>query len=248
MDVFGMLFISGAIFWAILVGIEYNIYRFVNQKTGKKYAVIITSIIPILFAYYLFNEFMNIQSNDISEFSTIIFIFVLPGALFFLYVCLPLIIAFYVYKYIKRWIHKYIVIALVSIIPLLFYYPIFRAIYPDDGFFKVEFKTVTELEYPESGEVIKKHATVPFFHPDYQSYAIIKLSEEDFRYVLDYVKNNNIFKEGGKLHTVELGNFVGSKRESQIIYIATNEKKSTGTKLIGFLDDNRTIIIHIFKS
>lgn len=67
------------------------------------------------------------------------------------------------------------------LIPLGFLvYSIYASVYPPDSFYRQDFKEVTGVDFPESGQIVFKTASFPDQHGDYGSVSIIKVDREFF--------------------------------------------------------------------
>lgn len=61
-----------------------------------------------------------------------------------------------------------------------FIFSIYASIFPFDDFYKGEFVRVTGLKFPASGRILEKYASYPDMHGDYDSCALIQVSESDY--------------------------------------------------------------------
>lgn len=59
-------------------------------------------------------------------------------------------------------------------------YFIITPFYPDDNFYKKDFKEVTGLEFPEQGKILWKTASYPDHHGDYQSTFAARIPKDFF--------------------------------------------------------------------
>jgi len=236
MSMFLFFMTIGLLVSGILFGITYGIYEQVKLRYNKIIAFLSASIIPILFSIYVFLSW-----------GSGIELFLIPGVLLFLYVSLPFVIAYFVYKWAKRRLHKYIALALVLIIPIIFYYPIYIAVHPPDDFYKYEFKEIVGMDFPKSGDIIRKRASYPDFHGDYCSSALIEFSEDDYQQILEYVKGSMIFDNNTIMGSDIYYSVIGSISDEEFIYKASYYPKDD-YRFIGFLNDGKTIIIHLANS
>lgn len=66
----------------------------------------------------------------------------------------PIVISYLIYQWIKK-MEFDIIYRLLALIPLIIVgYFIYEAIYPDTDFYKTDFKEVTDMEFPQNGEII----------------------------------------------------------------------------------------------
>jgi heme/copper-type cytochrome/quinol oxidase subunit 2 len=114
-------------------------------------------------------------------------------AAFFITVLLPIYVCIVTYK----WARKKRIIAYWLIVPILtlafFTYQIYTSIYPTNGFYKSEFEHNTGIEFPNSGEIIRKDADYPDTHGDYRAIALFKVNKTDFYSLLHSIQNDRRF-------------------------------------------------------
>jgi hypothetical protein len=156
--------------------------------------------------------------------------------------CIPVGLSILVYKLVRKKFNKYIALALASIIPLFCIYEIYDAIWPGDGFYRGHFKMITQIELPESGKIIRKDASWPDLHGDYCASALIELSNDDYRKLMEYVKGNKVFTDSSMMGSSQVQKVLGSINYSRITYEASYQVEDED-RGIGFLDDGRTIVI-----
>jgi hypothetical protein len=160
---------------------------------------------------------------------------------------IPVFLGFMVYTLSRMKLLVFPSIVLGSIIPLVFTYILYINFFPTDSFYEDEFEEVTKMDFPKSGEILKKDASFPIYHPDYCSCALIQFDENDFEKILESIKNNEIFVDTFFIYSEQYAYVMKNIDEEKIIYKAFNSyeyKNSVDYNFIAFLNDNRTIVIH----
>src|SRR3982751_5115802 len=69
---------------------------------------------------------------------------------------------------------------IVGLLGVFIWYQIYLAFFPSDEFYIYDFKKVTGLAFPLSGKILTKSASFPDLHGDYNSCALIQVSESDY--------------------------------------------------------------------
>ena len=165
----------------------------------------------------------------------LIFVIILIGV--------PISISYLIY----RWVEKSEIdkkYRLLSIIPLIIVgYLIYDAVYPDSDFYKTDFEEVTEIKFPENGKIIYKTASFPDQFGDYTSSFLVEFDKAYIKKLEANLKNKNFIKQENKMSSNEL-NYIES-RKGNLKYSAEYEKIIDGGKhyTIGFLNDNKSVII-----
>jgi hypothetical protein len=165
-------------------------------------------------------------------------------------ISIPTVVAFFIYRWLRNKRIKYVGIILLIIAPLWTIYEVYTAIYPRDSFYYSEFKEVTLREIPKSAVIIRKDASYPDFHGDYCSASLITLSTSDYNSLLnDLTKDKKITsnKTGEICGSDELDKvMVGYKKEQiQHSFMRAISGEEDHYLYIGFLDDNKTIVISV---
>ncbi|TKC06599.1 hypothetical protein FA048_15445 [Pedobacter polaris] len=160
---------------------------------------------------------------------------------------IPTLIAYFIFRLIRKTKYKYIGIICLIIAPLFTIHTLYSATYPADEFFYQEFKVVTLKEAPKSAIIVRKSASYPDFQGDYISVSMIKLSQSDYLNLY-----NNLVKD--KQVNI-LGELVGSAEFTEVagehekLIKHTFTRKVTGRELshysISFLNDKKTVIINV---
>jgi hypothetical protein len=60
------------------------------------------------------------------------------------------------------------------------FYLMYTALYPTESFYKREFQKITGLPFPSSGSFLFKEASYPDIHGDYDSCALVQVSDRDY--------------------------------------------------------------------
>lgn len=121
-------------------------------------------------------------------------------------------------------------------------------LYPDEDFYREEFKDVTLRDLPESAEFISKSADYPDFHGDYCSKSEVKLSKDDFSKLLkELYKDKRISKPG--YNTTNANNKYDFYLRDGInhIFIRYVEDKPDHHLKIEFSKDLTTIFVDVCK-
>ncbi|MFY0608615.1 MAG: hypothetical protein JXR10_17995 [Cyclobacteriaceae bacterium] len=129
-----------------------------------------------------------------------------------------------------------------------FGYSAYTAIYPTDEFYLGEFKEVTLREAPKSIQVTRKTASYPDFHGDYCSASILTLDERDYEQLLIELKNDERLSIEDRISgSSELDEVLTSEQSEQIEFgfIRSRPSETDHYRYIGFLNDGRTIVIHL---
>jgi energy-coupling factor transporter transmembrane protein EcfT len=165
-------------------------------------------------------------------------------------ISLPTLIAFFINRWLTKKGIRYIGVLLLIAAPIWTAYEVYIAINPTDKFYFSEFKEVTLRNAPKSAKIISKDASYPYFHGDYCSASLITMSAEDYQTLLnDLTNDKRLIKNmsGDVIGSRVLNKVMGNYKAEQIIYSFTQEIEGEGDKYlyIGFLDNNRTILVSI---
>ncbi len=160
---------------------------------------------------------------------------------------IPIIASVFIFKITKRKYPLSISYIFASFIPLVFAYFIFTAFYPNDEFYKYEFKTITKMDFPNSGKIIKKDASYPI-SGDYCSSALIEFKKNDYDIILSKIQNNTSFASNNYSGSAQF-NYVTKELDLQQLkyqYVDSLEYVTNANMhYIGFMNDGKTIIIHL---
>ena len=97
-------------------------------------------------------------------------------------------ITYFIYKWIKKKGYDKRLRLLAFIPTLIVGYFIYGALYPSTEFYKMDFKEVTDMEFPESGIIQYKTASFPDHFGDYTSSFLAEFSKADLRKIEEKIK------------------------------------------------------------
>jgi len=138
---------------------------------------------------------------------------------------------------------------LIALIPILTIgYFIYTAFFPTDSFYKEDFKEVTGIDFPESGEIVYKSATYPDQFGDYGSTSIVKVNKEFYENLEGQLKtkgltDNSAKKEDdlrGPFDLVEIKKEIGKKGIEKAFSMTVD---GGVFYYVGFLSDKETLIV-----
>ncbi|MEO0045313.1 MAG: hypothetical protein RL705_504 [Bacteroidota bacterium] len=160
-----------------------------------------------------------------------------------LFLGVPIGISYLIYSQIKKsGIDKRY--RLLSFLPILIVgYFVYDAIYPDSEFYKTDFKEVTEIEFPKNGEIVFKTASFPDNFGDYTSSFLVELDKVNLKKIEENLIKIGFEKKESKMNTDELEYIENKKGNKKYISIYTKETESDKLYSVGFLDDNKSVII-----
>jgi uncharacterized protein YutD len=133
---------------------------------------------------------------------------------------------------------------LLSLIPILIVgYIIYDAFYPDESFYKSDYKEVTGIDFPNNGTIKYKTASFPDQFGDYTSSFLVKLDYINIQKLESNLRKNGFLKKENIMHSDEL-EFIESKLENKA-YSAEYCKEQEGGIYysVGFLNDKKSAII-----
>lgn len=114
---------------------------------------------------------------------------------------------------------------------------IYRALYPNDDFYKQDFEYMSHLKFPKSGTILYKSADYPDIHGHYSSAALVRLIPTERDRLLHDLSVDKAFKTCNiyfNLRAYEKAPF----DEKNI-----REQFCSGKLLISFFQDRETILI-----
>jgi hypothetical protein len=133
---------------------------------------------------------------------------------------------------------------LLALIPLIIVgYFIYNAIYPDEDFYKTDFKEVTFMAFPQNGTILYKTASFPDQFGDYTSSFLAEFDEEYIKKLELNLNTKNFIRKENKMSSNELDYI--EKRKGDIKYSVQYIKDNEVGKYfsIGFLNDKKSVII-----
>jgi hypothetical protein len=161
---------------------------------------------------------------------------------FLLIISIPIFLSVVLYRYLKKkksgkWL-KYLALIPAFLVGYLLYYSVF----PDDDFYKTDFKEVTGLEFPADAKIISKTASFPDLFGDYTSVFMIKTNKDGYIKVLGHLE-----REG--FHLVRDSRYSPDTQEQlahsnlQIKAELNSERDQCKDFYVAFLSDSCTILI-----
>jgi len=131
---------------------------------------------------------------------------------------------------------------IVLVASVWFVFEMYRAIFPFDDFYQREFVRVTGLKFPASGKILKKNASYPDFHGDYESCALIQVSELDYEALKISLQGADA-KEGVRFSIT--CDWLSNRRQpvSDYLYFKHVEKAGGEIKDWGILKDSNLVYI-----
>lgn len=182
--------------------------------------------------------------------NTITYILIATAVLFILMIVGVIVgVIIIVYRLVKKKFGKKPALISLMVIPLILSYYIYFAIYPNDNFYRGEFRKIVGLKLPESAEILRKDASYHDLHGDYCSSALIMLSEAEYQSILNFVKNDGKFNGNYMMMgSVQYNKVLGDLSENDMVYEASYIEKEDRYNFIGFFKDGKTIIIHFASS
>jgi hypothetical protein len=156
---------------------------------------------------------------------------------------IPVGLSYIIYRWIKKkGFDKRL--RLLAFIPILIIgYIIYDAIYPSSEFYKTDFKEVTDMQFPENGKIKYKTASYPDLFGDYASSFLIELNENDLEKLENQLKIGGFDEKEIKMGSDQLDYIerkIGRKAYSKQ-YV--RQRKNGKHYSVGFLDDNKSVII-----
>lgn len=120
---------------------------------------------------------------------------------------------------------------------------VYDAFYPSEDFYKVDFKEVTNMEFPESGKIKYKTASFPDHFGDYSSSILAEFEQNDLKKLEKHLKDGRLELTENKMSSNDL-NYI-ERKMGQKSYLIHYFQQSKSGKLfsVGFLNDNKSVII-----
>lgn len=161
---------------------------------------------------------------------------------FLLIITIPLALTYFSYKYLNRKYpnkyYKYIALTPTA----LLVYVIWTSIYPNEDFYKVDFKEVTQIEFPEGSKFIYKSATFPDHFGDYTSVFMFETSEKEIEKLKDQLEKLKFEEiQDDKWHSPETKTAI-EKTKAKIIHQYSYEIQVGKNYYVGLFDDHKTVL------
>lgn len=155
----------------------------------------------------------------------------------------PAGISYLIYRWIKKkGFDKRL--RFLAFIPILVVgYFIYDAIYPSSEFYKTDFKEVTDMEFPENGKIKYKTASFSDHFGDYTSSFLVELDESDLEKLENHVKNGGFDEKENKMSSDELDYIERKKGRKAYSKQYVRQRENGKHYSVGFLDDNKSVII-----
>lgn len=180
---------------------------------------------------------------------TIFFIItlIIGGVIYLIY------IPFKIYLKKKKWLNQkrnriinYSYLFLLFVIPA---YITYNAFYPVKEFYIEEFKSVTHLDFPNSGKFVYKKASYPDFQGDYFSSSQIKLSQNDYKELYKKISLDSNMVKTEIISRFKEFDDIKNKSELEIINGFTRKTAENDLHCyIGFCNDSQTIFVNVIQS
>jgi hypothetical protein len=156
---------------------------------------------------------------------------------------IPTCISYLIYRWIIKMKFNAIYRSL-ALIPLIIVgYFVYEAFYPDSDFYKMDFKEVTDMEFPKNGKILYKTASFPDQFGDYTSSFLAEFDEEFLEKLEVNLKNKNFTNKENEMSSNELDCIEKRKRNIQYSFQYINDKEVGKYYSIGFLDDKKSVIV-----
>lgn len=165
----------------------------------------------------------------------------LLGILFIL--SIPIVLAYFLYKHIKRKFTNKALRCLAFIPLLLFGYFIWAAFYPGEDFYKIDFKEVTELDCPEKADFVYKYASFPDSFGDYTSVFLIQIDPTEYDRLLHHLPNAGFVTTNNDPRHVPQTQIALTKASSQISMEFINETKEDKSFYVALFNDHKTVLV-----
>ena len=160
-----------------------------------------------------------------------------------LIVGIPIGISYLIFKWVKKKGYDKR-LRLLAFIPILIVgYFIYDAFYPSTEFYKTDFKEVTDMEFPESGIIKYKTASLPDHFGDYTSSFLAEFSKTDLQKIEDKLKSGGFKEKENKMSSNELDYIERKKGRKNYSKEYIRQRKNGKHYSVGFLDDNKSVII-----
>ena len=156
---------------------------------------------------------------------------------------IPIGISYLIYRWTKKreFDKKWRLLAFIPLIIAGYFF--YTAICPDEDYYKNDFKEVTKMEFPKSGKILYKTASYPDQFGDYTSSFLAEFENDYLQKLEANLKKQGFVKEENKMSSEELDYIENRKGNRK--YSAEYNKEVNGGKYysVGFLNDNKTVVI-----
>jgi hypothetical protein len=156
---------------------------------------------------------------------------------------IPISISYLIYHWVKKKDFSKIY-KLLALIPLVFVgYIVYDAFYPDDAFYKTDFKEVTDVEFPQNGKIIYKTASFPDQFGDYTSSFLVEFDVEFINKLEIILKNKSFVKKENEMSSDELDYIENRKVNTKYSFQYIKDNEVGKYYSIGFLNDKKSLIV-----
>lgn len=143
----------------------------------------------------------------------------------------------------KKGYHQ--IFRILALIPILIFgYFIYDAIFPSESFYREEFERATNIDFPENTDIRFKSATFPDHHGDYSSVVCFRTTEANYNELFERIilRNDTSYSEPSYQFKMEAEKMLPHTILTTVSYAIDHTFYD-----IGFLSDNRTIILYRFS-
>lgn len=154
-------------------------------------------------------------------------------------IVLPIIVFIVGHSKNWSWVARFSsLLPLIAVIFFLYYQ--FRT---PESFYRDEYKIITQMKFPESGEIQYSTSTSMSFNGDYTSAFLVELERKDIRLLKQKMVQRG-FNQGKVIPILndEL-DYIQSK-VGCTTYDAVYNQSGANTYLVGFLDDQKSVILY----
>ncbi len=196
-----------------------------------------TRIIAIIGAVVLLSLFMIASQTHMTA------VLILMAVLITIFILAPLAeLSFLVFRIRRKsfgWLE--VLILCLLLVNCLLSYGVYSMIYPPDSFYENEFRNVTGLDFPSSGDVVFGDASVPDLHGDYYSACLIDVDSVDYRQLSQLCDNDTsaTFIGSSSWHAME--KCLGHKPKFSTVHMNWEDDKFT---LWGILEDRSSVVVY----
>lgn len=128
----------------------------------------------------------------------------------------------------------------------IFGYMMYFAIYPDEEFYREDFKEVTGVALPQNAEIIYKSASYPDHFGDYASVSIINVGQTFYTQLPAHLMKKGLHENQEVVSSSELYEatvYIKGKFKIAKEYYKT-DYEGPYYYYVGLMSDNKTIIVH----
>ena len=146
------------------------------------------------------------------------------------------------YRIAKKWIPKPIALLLAASFPIYAGHYIYRGFYPDDAFYRSEYKAITRDSSISTIKIKYGSATYPTFHPDYCSTAILEFEKSKYDSVIREIKRNLEFKDTVLVGSEAYGDVIKHMKKKPVYLERFSRRDQSNHYFIGLMAGNEALI------